>query len=336
VLITGSWLLGGGYADAWAHNHFALDSFFTPWHGILYSGGLAATAFVLGAVAVNWLRGYALPRSFPAGYGLTLLGVIFFICGGVGDLIWHSLFGIEKNIEAALSPTHLYLSLAFGLLVSGPLRSMWYRRTAFGPGLFNWLPLLVSIALTMASFTLITQILHPAVRIYAGPGYRSQSDIMLGVLSIILQTLIFMGVVLLTLRRWSLPFGSLTVILLLTIVPLSFMQDHFLAIPVAALAGLLSDALLYLLKPSAQRPGAFHLFAFAMPTVTFILYFLTLMLTTGIWWTVHVWAGSIAIAGLTGWLLSYLVVPPAIPVYDSCEEEITPDLPVEGMVKKVD
>ncbi|MGZ3602692.1 MAG: hypothetical protein ACXVDF_22480, partial [Ktedonobacterales bacterium] len=37
-----SWPLIGAYSDAWAHNHLPIDNFFTPWHGILYSGFLAA------------------------------------------------------------------------------------------------------------------------------------------------------------------------------------------------------------------------------------------------------------------------------------------------------
>jgi hypothetical protein len=43
------------------------------------------------------------------------------------------------------------------------------------------------------------------------------------------------------------------------------------------------------------------------------VYFLALRLTEGIWWSVHVWAGAIVLAGLVGWLVSYLVVPPLGP-----------------------
>jgi hypothetical protein len=46
-----------------------------------------------------------------------------------------------------------------------------------------------------------------------------------------------------------------------------------------------------------------------VPLVWYSLYFLALHLTHGVWWSVHVWAGAIVVAGLVGWLVSYLVVP---------------------------
>jgi len=103
MLIPCVWLLGGGYTDAWAHNHIRLETFFTPWHAVLYSGLLAVLVFHVGALIINRLRGYAWRYSLPQGYWLSLVGIIGFVFGGVGDLIWHTLFGIELNIEGALS-----------------------------------------------------------------------------------------------------------------------------------------------------------------------------------------------------------------------------------------
>ena len=43
----GAWLIGGLYLDGWAHIHVpALETFFTPWHAVLYSG------YIAGAVAL--------------------------------------------------------------------------------------------------------------------------------------------------------------------------------------------------------------------------------------------------------------------------------------------
>jgi hypothetical protein len=44
--------------------------------------------------------------------------------------------------------------------------------------------------------------------------------------------------------------------------------------------------------------------------------FFALMLTEGIAWSVHLWVGSIVLAGLAGWLLCYLLLPPA------CSEDV--------------
>jgi len=75
-------------------------------------------------------------------------------------------------------------------------------------------------------------------------------------------------------------------------------------------AGLRVDALYTRLHPSAATPTAWRLFAFALPATVYLCYFLALMLTEGIAWSIHLWVGSIMLAGLAGWLLSYLLLLP--------------------------
>ncbi len=66
--------MGGAFLDNWAHAHIAtLDTFFTPWHGVLYSG-YAACAAVL---EVRWVR----EGSLPDGYGLSVAGCALFAVG---------------------------------------------------------------------------------------------------------------------------------------------------------------------------------------------------------------------------------------------------------------
>src|SRR5262249_12129001 len=49
----GAWLLGGLYLDGWAHIHVpGLETFFTSWHAVLYSGYLAGAV----ALVVTFLR----------------------------------------------------------------------------------------------------------------------------------------------------------------------------------------------------------------------------------------------------------------------------------------
>jgi hypothetical protein len=94
---------------------------------------------------------------------------------------------------------------------------------------------------------------------------------------------------------------------------MGLMRDQQGLIPVAVLAGLAADGLLQQLKPSVARVRALRLFAAGVPLLWSSVYFLALHLTHGIWWTVHVWAGVIGVAGLVGWLVSSLVVPPLGP-----------------------
>ena len=317
MLLSCAWLLGGGYLDAWAHNHIRLETFFTPWHAVLYSGLLVVLILHVGAWVRNHLRGYAWRYAIPAGYELSLLGIVGFALGGVGDLIWHSLFGIELNIDGALSPTHLILATCIGLIVAGPFRAAW-KRTDISPSdrprFVSLLPMILSLALTYSSVTLIGQIAHPFVFLWPSSTRQDPfSSQALAVVSIILQAIILMGFALIMLRRWQLPFGTFTVVLTLNMFMLSFMQDHYLFIAVSAVTGVLTDVLLWWFKPSVQQPQALRLFAFIVPSLWYLLYFLTLISTTGITWTVHLWLCSTVVAGIAGWLLSYLLVPPALP-----------------------
>src|SRR3954463_6650121 len=95
------WLMGfmgfifvaGLYVDGWAHAHGRVDNtFFTPWHAMLYSGYFINAVLLVGTLFINHARGLAWQKALPTGYELSLVGVPFFAAGGVGDLIWHTLF----------------------------------------------------------------------------------------------------------------------------------------------------------------------------------------------------------------------------------------------------
>ena len=308
-----SWLIFGGFLDAWAHNHVpSLETFFTPWHAVLYMGFLVVAIVMVGTVVINHARGFSWSESIPPGYALSLLAVPAFAIGGVGDMFWHILFGIEKNTDAILSPTHLLLTVCFGLLLAGPFRALW-RRTRSSQALEKQDRLLAPIAMSLIIlvFSLITQPLHPYYSLAPTNTYTTQSsEQLLAVAGIILETVILMGVVLLALKRWQLAFGSFTFLLTFTAIPLSFMQDHYIVIPIAAIAGLLVDIAYRQLRPSLARVGELRIFAAVLPTILYLVYFLVLLLTSTIVWSVHLALGSVAVAGITGWLLSYLLVPP--------------------------
>lgn len=318
AVLACSWLVGGFYLDVWAHHRFPqLETFFTPWHGVLYSGFLAVTTVLAGLLLRNRARGYAWRWALPAGYELSLLGVALFAAGGLGDMAWHILFGIEVNTEALLSPTHLLLALGAGLIVSGPLRSAWWRPAAtVPPGWSAGWPALVSLAFTLSLLTSFTEYGNALSQPWAAAGRQTTPVDLgqaLGVAGILLYAGLLMGVTLLALWRGLLPPGGLTVIFTLNAALTVFPHGEYRFIPVALLAGLLADLLLRWWRPSTARPGALRGFAFAVPAGLFTLYFLVLALTGGVWWSIHLWAGAIVLAGLVGWLLSFLLVPPQSP-----------------------
>ncbi len=310
------WFLGGLFLDAWAHNHGLVDkTFFTPWHAVLYSG-YAACAFVLVAtVFINHLRGYSWQEAIPGGYELSLLGVPLFLAAGVGDMIWHILFGFEVGIEPLLSPTHLVLAFSGLLIMSGPFRAAWRRADPISTN--NWatlFPAIISLTAILSLLTFFTSFAHPFVQTglvtdtFVGDGEKSR-----GAAAILLQAGILMGVILLALRRWRLPVGTLTLVITLNIALMSVFghEDQYKLIPVALLSGVIADFLLWRLKPAVTRPEALRLFAFTVPVVFYLDYFIPLMIHNGgIPWSIHLWLGSTVMAGVVGLVLSYLLVPP--------------------------
>jgi Tol biopolymer transport system component len=588
VTILCTLLIGGVFLDGWAHNHGKVDNtFFTPWHAALYSGYALGAAFLFFSLVRNHAKGYSWREALPAGYGLSLLGAIIFGIGGVLDMIWHILFGIEVSIDALLSPTHLILGLGVVLMLTGPVRAGWGRFP--GAGGYTWLQLLpavLSITLLLSIFTFFTQYAHPLVStwaarnvhgstnvpsdlyvmnadgssqtrltsapfdhsdpawshngrkiaftgggnkneqiyvanadgssakqltrdrfdnwgpswspddskivftsnrdgnydlyimnadgsglirltrdpafdgkpswspdgnkivfiseragnddvyvmnvdgsattrlthesgyawdpsfspdgrkivFFAGDGQHSQVYVMnadgssqtqltgasdagnwapswspdgtkiafasnrtgnseifimnangshqvnisnnpgadngdvgiswsaasnkivytsqghtvvdlslsqaLGITSILLQDALLMALVLLLLRRWALPFGSLTLIFTLNAALMSVLGDKYLLIPAALAAGVIADLLVWRFKPSASRPVEFRIVAFLIPVAFYSLYFFALLLTRGIGWSVNLWMGSIVLSGIISLLLSYLLLPP--------------------------
>jgi hypothetical protein len=310
-----TWLLVGLFADGWAHTHIPqLESFFTPWHGILYSGFAAAALLTLGVFLRNAAAGYHWRNALPAGYGWSLIGAAIFLAGGVGDMVWHMVFSIEASIDALLSPTHLVLAFGGVALTSGPFRSWLYGAGSRpGTGLLRQLPAILSLTYLWSTLTFFTQYVHPYIDTWAAPSRPPASPTFgqaLGTVSVIVQAGLLVGVVLLALRRRRLPAGSLTLMLTVNGLLMNLMHGDVAFIPVAFVGGVCGDALLAWLRPSMARPLQLHLFAFLLPLPLYALYFAVLG-TRGIIWTVHLWMGSIVIAGISGWLLSYLMAPPA-------------------------
>ena len=158
-----AWLVGGLYLDGWAHNHGKVDEFFfTPWHAVLYTGCLAMFAFLVFNQIRNMSKGYAWRNALPEGYLLSLVGAALFLLGGALDFVWHTLFGVEVNLETLLSPTHLFLAASGILVISGPIRAACFRLL---PGeARGWKvlgPLVLSATLVLSVLTFFTQFAHP-------------------------------------------------------------------------------------------------------------------------------------------------------------------------------
>jgi hypothetical protein len=305
--------LGGLYLDGWAHSHGRVDeTFFTPWHAVLYGGFFAMAALLLGCAVWRITRGARWRDALPDGYALSLAAVALWFVGGPFDLAWHSVFGFEANVEALLSPAHTVLALGVALMTSGPLRAALRRPAA------RWrdeLPMLLSLTCLVSTLTFFTQIAHPLANLWAaGPRRWSHDVTELGIVSMLLTTVILTAPLLLLLRQGRLPIGAVTIMLGLNGVATGVLFDHgpYPVVPVAAMvaAAVAGDVLRAMLRPSASRPAAFRWFAVGVPALLHAAYFGALALTAGIGYSPHLWMGVVVFSGVVGWLSSYLVLPP--------------------------
>lgn len=312
-LIVSIWLIGGTYADAWAHNHLKLDTFFTPWHGILYTGVLAVALTLATTVVLNRRRGASWQEAIPAGYDLSLVAIFAMFFVGVGDGIWHTLFGIEMNTDAMMSPTHLAAVVCITLAISGPYRAM-YRRAHQPSGSLDTLLLGLALALLLGEITNYTQEFHPYTSFWPLTAPRNLSlEQAFAIVSFVFQAIVVTGLALYSIRRWRLGLGFFTLVMTLVAIPLSLMHDHSIVILIAFLGGMISDAAYFFLKPSLARQTQFRVFSVILSAGVYVVYMGAMVMIGGVVWSVHMVIGSIVATALAGWLLSYLVLPAQLP-----------------------
>lgn len=327
-VLTSAAFLIGLFVDGWAHNTIPeLETFFTPWHGVLYGGFFSVAILMTVTQYRNVGKGYAWSKALPQGYMLSLLGVGLFIIGGAGDMLWHETFGIEQNLEALFSPTHLLLASGAFLFISGPLRSAWRR-----VGLHGWrdlAPAILSVTLLFTLFTFFTQYAN----LFANAGVMNMPEPfgasryfteVTSVIYILVPAALMMGALLMLVRRWQLPFGAAAVMftvnaLLMYLMRMEFNRGYAPVVAGALLGGLFTDVLIARLRPSVKRHHALRLFSFLVPFVYFLLSLAAIVLSNGrgLWWEIHTWLGVPFIAGAIGLGLSFLVAPPPIPTEEN-------------------
>lgn len=322
VTLAALWILFGLYLDGSAHINFSetIDDFFTPWHGILYSG-LAASIAVLGTVYLtNLVKGYHWSRALPPAYMRSILGAAIFLTAGIGDLFWHETFGFEADIEALVSPAHLSLAVGAVLMISGPLRMAWGDNRLRDTKM-PWTALLSMFTL-LGVFTFFTQFSSAFAEsdlltsgIPTGDTHLLDKALISGVL---IPSALLMLFILLAILRWELPAGSLILLiagnsLLMFLLTILSSRENWQVLIAALLGGAIAEVLLRVLQPSRDRPNALRWFSFLVPASLFLLYYLSLILTKGIWWNSNMWLGMIFFSGMTGLGLSWLAVPPYEP-----------------------
>lgn len=327
TILLGLWLMAGLFIDGWAHNSRTLvETFFTPWHALLYSGYAASSAWLCWLVLWQRRAGRIGLAAVPRGYELGLAGAFLFGIGGLGDMLWHITFGIETGLKALFSPTHLLLFVGVVLILTSPLRSAWYSPDPVGslPTFRAFLPPLLSLTAAVSVTSFMGMYYWALLDVFYASGfarlYRPQVGSglgqELGLDGILLTNIVLLTPLLLALRRWLLPFGSVTLLFTVNTILMNVLEGFAARemILVALVAGLAADLLIRALRPGNDRPLALRLFAALVPLLFWCLYFLAGWLSRGIGWPPELWTGAIVLTVLSGLGLSLLTVPPALPV----------------------
>jgi hypothetical protein len=325
TILFGAWLIGGVFIDGYAHNNGLVETFFTPWHAILYSGYVASATWMVWllfrtkhATGLPWLK------SAPEGYGLGLIGSGIFLLGGIVDMIWHIVFGIEKEIAALLSPTHLVLLVGAVLIITSPYRSAWLNADSKAPGWREFAPPFLSVTITLsvvcfflmyAWFFRFNNAGQWVVDWYwsnFNSDYIIEVNEIRGLTTMLLNTLLFMFPVFLLMRRWTLPFGAMALLFVILTGLMNVLDGfiHWRSMIVVFGAGLVGDLLYVWLRPQQGRLWAYRIIALAVPAALWTIYFVWSIFFGGIGWSVELWTGSIVESALASLGLSILALTP--------------------------
>jgi hypothetical protein len=315
-------MVAGILSDGWAHVHLpdTLEGFFTPWHGLLYAGFVGTAAWTLW---VAYQRRDTAPRwwrdGWPTGYRLGAIGVLVFLAGGLGDMVWHETLGVEVGLNAAFSPSHLLIGIGGALLVTSPLRSWWATGSGGGAraaAAIGSLALAGTVGTPLLNHSLAfagigaTVPYDPAV---SGP---ARFEAVAAVDAYLVSTLLLVIPLLLVHRRRRTA-GTATAVYAGPAVFIIVMFGFPSPATAAATAGLLGAAAVdvALARLDAVRgphaPLRLPIAGALFPAVVWAAHLLGLQLAEGVRWPIEMWTGTVVLTAVTGALLGMLAARPA-------------------------
>ncbi len=323
----------GAHVDAWYHVRwgFAVESFFTWPHALFYAGRLGFGLAAALAFAEGRRAGVPTRRTLFGGYGLVLGGSVLFLLGGMFDFAWHDWFGFEANLEALLSPSHLWLVTADLVSYVGLLQVAAEHRALDSPRYRlrgSDLPVLLAFSLLLRLALWSLAYADPLAVDYAsrgitvsrlasgaGAAWPSAATEVAGTTGIVLHAVLLALFLVGPLRQLRLPVGAVAGMMLWNAWLTAAVSGMWLYLP-AAVSGAAVGELLWL---SLWRGGlgglnaerGYWMLAAVVPLVQFAVYFgLMAAFGGGIAWTTHLWAGAPIMAGFFGLITGLLAVPP--------------------------
>ena len=299
TVACGLWMTIGLFLDGYFHQNLGgpTESFLTPWHAVFYAG-FAASGLWIATMSRRRHNGsfdWRLP-SLPSGYGEARTGLALFAAGGAGDAAWHLTFGVERGIDALLSPTHLLLFAGLVLILTAPFRAS----DATAPSARPWMvagslisaTALVGFFLNFAWGLGIAALTRIGYDPASGAG---ETEVIAGVASMLVTTAVLFGAARLLLARRSPP-GALVVLFggVSLLVSAAFDED-IEGVGAALLAGVVLEVVV---RTSLSRAQG----SFAGSAVLWGSYF-GLLAIDGVEWPPEIWLGATVLSSLAAALV---------------------------------
>ena len=132
-----------------------------------------------------------------------------------------------------------------------------------------------------------------------------------GIDAAIVSSIALMGILLLYVRRWRAPFGTVTILLGVYSVALATQTDLYFAVPAALATAIAADLALAAFGERARSGVPLYVFSFALPFVLFALYLESVRVHLGgLGWPGNIALGTPLIAGVAGLLVSFCYAAP--------------------------
>jgi len=312
-------VIAGLYLDGWSHLNLyggRLGSFFTPWHGMLYSAFSCNVAWIGYCNRHLWHPEMDAPDAlfrvgrFSLRYPYAIFGVSIATVGMVGDIGWHTVLGEETGVARVIAPFHVVLVLGAGLLVLAPLRSAVHAPEVYprASTLRGALPPIVALALIACLSSFVVQWVSPFVE-WRQPGFHPSQPSVAG--AVVLASFTLGVPMLLAVQRWPGAFGVAAIITgvgAAAMVTLGSYDVGWTAVGVVA-GGLVCDVLARLAR-SMPAHTALYLVAVAFPLVTWPAYFVILRMVYDRRWPADLALGTAAFSALALCAVTFMLTLP--------------------------
>lgn len=291
TVLCGLWMTAGLFLDGYFHQNLdgETESFLTPWHAVFYAGFSASALWVASMsrrrdpIAFDWRL-----RHLPAGYGGARLGLALFAAGGAGDAAWHAAFGVERGVDALLSPTHLLLFAGLLLILTAPIR-------AASASAVRTAPWVVAAALTSAT-ALVGFFVNFAwglgIAVHARTPYdpiteAGESSVIAGVASMLVTTAVLFGAARVLVDRHPPRGAALLLFGVVALLVSAAFDEDIEGVLAAVAAGLALEGCLR----ARLRPHA----TFAVAGAVLWLSYLGALAVDSIDWQPEIWLGAIVL-----------------------------------------